>query len=117
MESKPQDIPVLTNSERYREKLTVLQWKVAFEDGTEPPFNNLYYNNKEEGIYKSIASEVPLFSSKHKFDSDTGWPSFYQAVEGAPIKLSTDYDLGYARTEVKCSTDSVHLGHVFSDGP
>lgn len=104
-------------AEQYRDALTKMQFKVAFEHGTEPPFNNEYYNNKRDGIYLSVASEEVLFSSKDKFDSGTGWPSFTKPIEGAPVKETTDRTLGMARTEVSCSKDSVHLGHVFPDGP
>ena len=111
MESAPED------KEQYREKLTGLQWKVAFEQGTEMPFQNEYFNNKEPGIYKSIASGVILFSSKDKFDSGTGWPSFTKPVADAPVKETTDMSLGVKRVEVSVETDGVHLGHVFEDGP
>lgn len=103
--------------EQYRSTLTPMQFRVAFEHGTEPPFNNDYYNSKAEGIYKSIASGVPLFSSKDKFDSGTGWPSFTKPIEGAPVKETTDGSHGMRRTEVSCSKDTVHLGHKFDDGP
>ena len=69
--------------EQYRGQLTPLQWRVAFEHGTEPPFQNEFYNNKKEGVYYSIASGVPLFSSKDKFDSGTGWPSFTRPLSDA----------------------------------
>jgi len=75
----------MENKEIYRELLTDLQFKVAFEHGTEPPFKNEYYDNKKEGIYVSIASGEPLFHSKDKFDSGTGWPSFTKPIEGSPV--------------------------------
>ena len=97
--------------------LSPLQFQVAFEHGTEPPFQNEFFDHKEEGIYLSIASEEPLFSSKDKFDSGTGWPSFSRPLEGAPVKETVDRGFGMVRTEVSCETDQVHLGHVFEDGP
>ena len=78
---------------------------------------NKYYENTQEGIYTSIASGEHLFSSKDKFDSGTGWPSFTKPLKDAPVKETTDYTAGMLRTEVSCSTDTVHLGHVFGDGP
>ena len=96
---------------------------MAYEHGTEPPCRNEYYNNKKEGIYKSIASEEILFSSKDKFDSGTGWPSFTKPAEimeqgkKTCIVEKTDFSIGVPRTEVSCSADGVHLGHVFNDGP
>uniref|UniRef100_A0A7S3CTE5 Peptide-methionine (R)-S-oxide reductase n=1 Tax=Strombidium rassoulzadegani TaxID=1082188 RepID=A0A7S3CTE5_9SPIT len=107
----------VVDKEQYRSKLTDMQFKVAFEHGTEPPFHNDYYNSKKEGVYFSIASGAPLFSSKDKFDSGTGWPSFTKPLSGAPVKETVDKSHGMSRTEVSCSKDGVHLGHVFDDGP
>ena len=84
--------------------------------GTEPAFNNKYWNNKEPGIYVDIVSGEPLFCSLHKYDSGSGWPSFDQPIKNN-LKLSDDYDLGYRRTEVKAENSNSHLGHVFDDGP
>ena len=97
--------------------MSPLQFEVAFEHGTEPPFNNEYHDHKEEGIYVSIASGEPLFSSKDKIDSGTGWPSFSKPLDEAPIKETEDRLFGMVRPEVSCSIDTVHLGHVFGDGP
>ena len=97
--------------------MSPLQFSVAFEHGTEPPFSNKYHDEKREGIYKSVVLGEPLFSSKDKFDSGTGWPSFTKPIEGAPIKETHDYQFGMVRTEVSCITDCIHLGHVFDDGP
>lgn len=102
--------------EKYRGKLNDLQWKVAFEGGTEPPFSSKVYPIKEDGIYKSAASGAPLFSSKDKFDSGTGWPSFVKALDGSVVE-NTDISHGMSRTEVLSRSDGVHLGHVFNDGP
>ena len=100
-----------------REKLTPIQYHVAMEQGTEPPFRNKYWDNKEAGIYVSVVSGVPLFSSDDKFDSGTGWPSFTKPIDGAPIGEAKDTSYGMVRTEVHCTVDGVHLGHVFPDGP
>ena len=88
-----------------------------FHHGTERPWENIYNENKREGIYKSVVSQEVLFSSKDKFDSGSGWPSFTKPVEGAPIKETVDSSFGMIRTEVSCKTDTIHLGHVFPDGP
>ena len=100
-----------------REKLTPLQYQVAMEQGTEPPFRNKYWDNKAAGIYVSVVSGVPLFSSEDKFDSGTGWPSFSKPLPDAPIGEKVDTSYGMTRTEVHCTVDGVHLGHVFPDGP
>lgn len=100
-----------------KKNLTPLQHKVAIEGGTEPPFNNAYWNNKEEGLYVSIVSGEILFSSKDKFDSGTGWPSFSRpANDHTCVKENTDTSHGMVREEVHCDVDGVHLGHVFDDG-
>ncbi|MBN1275061.1 peptide-methionine (S)-S-oxide reductase MsrA [Candidatus Woesearchaeota archaeon] len=98
-------------------RLTPLQYKVTQRNGTEPPFNNEYWDNKEEGIYVDIVSGQPLFSSKDKYDSGTGWPSFTRPLDGAAVTEHEDTDNGTARTEVKSSEAGSHLGHVFDDGP
>ncbi len=100
-----------------RKKLTPLQFSVTQEDDTERPFNNEYWDEKREGIYVDIVSGEPLFSSRHKYKSGTGWPSFYQPLEGANIVEKTDYYLLFPRTEVRSKYADSHLGHVFKDGP
>ncbi len=108
--SKPDDDTI-------RQDLTPLQYKVTQEDGTEPPFNNEYWDNKEPGIYVDIVSGEPLFSSTHKFDSGTGWPSFTQPLETDHVVEKTDRSLFMTRTEVRSRYGDSHLGHVFADGP
>jgi len=103
--------------EHFRSNMTDMQFTVAFEGGTEPPFQNAYWDNHKPGIYKSIATGVPLFSSKDKYDSGTGWPSFSKTLPGAPVLEREDNTFGMSRTEVVCEPDMVHLGHVFNDGP
>ena len=100
-----------------KEKLTPLQYKVTQKDGTEPPFNNKYWDNKKEGIYVSIVSGEPLFSSTDKFKSGTGWPSFTQPIVAENVVEKTDKTLGMTRTEVRSKKADTHLGHIFNDGP
>ena len=100
-----------------KNKLTPLQIEVTENCGTEPAFNNEYWGNKEPGIYVDVITGEPLFSSQHKYDSGSGWPSFYKSIEKDNLKLSDDYDLGYKRIEVKAKQSNSHLGHVFEDGP
>lgn len=97
--------------------LTQLQYQVTQKAGTEPPFRNEYWNHKEAGIYVDIVSGEPLFASIHKFDSGTGWPSFYQPINEQHIQLKSDYELWVPRTEVRSRYADSHLGHVFNDGP
>ena len=97
-------------------KLTKVQFDVTQNCGTEPPFMNEYWDNKEEGIYVDIISGEVLFCSKHKYDSGSGWPSFYQTI-GSSLAMHDDFKLGYKRTEVKSKKSNSHLGHVFEDGP
>lgn len=97
--------------------LTPQQFQCTQENGTEPPFRNKYWNHKEEGIYVDIVSREPLFSSLHKYDSGSGWPSFTQPLAEAALTKKTDYLIGYPRTEVRSAQGDSHLGHVFEDGP
>jgi peptide methionine sulfoxide reductase msrA/msrB len=100
-----------------RKKLTPLQYEVTQKEGTEPPFQNEYWNNKKEGIYVDIVSGEPLFSSKDKYDSGTGWPSFTRPLESGNIVEKEDRSLFMSRTEVRSRYGDSHLGHVFPDGP
>jgi peptide methionine sulfoxide reductase msrA/msrB len=100
-----------------RKKLTPLQYEVTQQEGTEPAFRNEYWNNKKEGIYVDIVSGEPLFSSKDKYDSGTGWPSFTQPLEPGNIAEKDDHKLFMKRTEVRSKHGNSHLGHVFPDGP
>ena len=103
--------------EDYSQKLTPEQYNICFLKGTEPPFSGKYYKNKEAGMYVCVACRTPLFSSETKFDSGTGWPSFWDPMYKANIKTSIDETHGMIRTEVMCANCEAHLGHVFSDGP
>ena len=107
----------LKEKDPLKEKLTKLQYDVTQNCSTEPPFQNEYWDNKEDGIYVDIISGKPLFCSIHKYDSGTGWPSFYDIINDDAVKESDDYDLGYKRTELKSTSSNAHLGHLFNDGP
>ena len=100
-----------------RKRLTSLEYHVTQEDGTEPPFANQYWNSHDEGIYVDVVSGEPLFSSRDKYDSGTGWPSFTRPLEAANVVSKTDDSLGMARVEVRSLHADSHLGHVFDDGP
>jgi methionine-R-sulfoxide reductase len=100
-----------------RNKLTPEQYHVTQMCGTEPPFRNAYWNEHRDGIYVDVVSGEPLFSSRDKFDSGTGWPSFTKPIEKARVAEKTDRTLGMDRTEVRSSKSDSHLGHVFPDGP
>jgi peptide methionine sulfoxide reductase msrA/msrB len=90
---------------------------VTQNDATERPFENTYWNNKEAGIYVDVVSQEPLFSSTHKYQSKTGWPSFYQTINRENVVKKTDYKLIFPRTEVRSRHGDSHLGHLFDDGP
>lgn len=94
-----------------------MQYKVTQEDGTEPPFENEYWDNERPGIYVDIVSGEALFSSEHKYDAGCGWPSFYQSIDDELIEEKDDFKLAMKRTEVRSKTADSHLGHVFEDGP
>jgi len=100
-----------------KKKLTLLQHQVTQEDGTEPAFNNEYWDNKKEGIYVDIVSGEPLFSSTDKFDSHTGWPSFVKPIEAKNIIEKEDRTFLMRRVEVRSKNANSHLGHIFPDGP
>ncbi len=98
-------------------KLTSIQFEVTQEEGTEPPFKNEFNDNKKDGLYVDIVSGEPLFSSRDKYDSGTGWPSFFKSINTANIVLKKDFSLFGTRTEVRSKIADSHLGHVFEDGP
>ena len=103
--------------EGLKKKLTPLQYEVTQENGTEPPFRNEFWDEHREGIYVDIVSGEPLFSSKDKFDSDCGWPSFSKTIEHGKIEEKRDTSYGMTRTEVRSKEADSHLGHLFNDGP
>jgi methionine-R-sulfoxide reductase len=98
-------------------KLTPQQYEVTQCSATEPPFQNEFWNNHEDGIYVDIVSGEPLFSSTDKFDSGTGWPSFVQPIDKAHVVEHSDHAYGMRRVEVRSAQGDSHLGHVFPDGP
>ncbi|GAB4212853.1 MAG: peptide-methionine (R)-S-oxide reductase MsrB [Synechococcales cyanobacterium] len=101
----------------WRTRLTPEQYRVLRQEGTEPPFQNSYHDNKQAGTYVCAGCDLPLFTADAKYDSGTGWPSFWQPIAPTAIGTKTDWKLFVPRTEVHCSRCGGHLGHVFSDGP
>jgi peptide-methionine (R)-S-oxide reductase len=105
------------SDEELRQKLSNLQIQVTQHEGTEPPFNNEYWNNKSPGIYVDVVTGEPLFSSLDKYDSGTGWPSFTRPLEPDNVVTRTDRKLWMTRTEARSKHGDTHLGHIFEDGP
>lgn len=108
--TKPSDLQL-------QQQLTLEQYRVTQKDGTEKPFHNAFWDNREEGIYVDVVTGEPLFSSCDKYDSGTGWPSFMRPLEGEHIVTRKDRSLLRKRTEVRSRHGNSHLGHVFRDGP
>jgi len=100
-----------------KQRLSAIEYDVTQREATEPPFQNQFWNNHAQGLYVDIVSGEPLFSSRDKYDSGTGWPSFTRPVEAARVVSRTDSALGMSRTEVRSKDGDSHLGHVFEDGP
>jgi len=105
------------NEEDWKKELTPEQYQVCRMKGTEPPFTGEYYDSKEPGMYRCAACGNELFDSSTKFDSGTGWPSFYKPVSEENVETEDDDTYGMRRTEVMCNACGAHLGHVFPDGP
>lgn len=105
------------DKEFLKENLNSLQYKVVMENGTEPPFQNEYWNNFREGIYVDISTGEPLFTSRDKFESGCGWPSFTKPIDSEVLLEKTDTTHGMHRTEVRSRLGDAHMGHVFTDGP
>lgn len=102
---------------KLRDLLTPLQYEVCVKRGTEKPYTGEYWNNHEKGVYRCVACGNELFSSETKFDSGTGWPSFWQPIRKDKVEEKSDNSLWMTRTEVLCAQCGSHLGHVFDDGP
>jgi peptide methionine sulfoxide reductase msrA/msrB len=117
MDGKKNRMGTIPSEDQLKEKLTEMQYHVARENGTEPPFNNPYWDNHEAGIYVDIVSGEALFSSTDKFDSGTGWPSFTRPLEPEHVVNKKDTTFFMVRTEVRSKLADSHLGHVFDDGP
>ena len=105
------------NKEKLKEKLSKDEFDITQNKGTEAPFSGKYVDNKEIGIYRCICCNEVLFSSRHKYDSKSGWPSFYDVISRGNLSLVNDTSHGMMRTEVTCGNCGAHLGHVFDDGP
>ncbi|SFR39636.1 peptide-methionine (R)-S-oxide reductase [Pseudidiomarina maritima] len=103
--------------EELKQRLSEMQYYVTQEDGTEPPFQNAYWNEKRRGIYVDIVSGEPLYSSADKFDSSCGWPSFTKTITEQAVTEHQDLKFGMVRTEIRSTNADSHLGHVFNDGP
>lgn len=108
---------VIKTDEQWKEILTPQQYRITRKCGTEPPFTGKYYKFKDEGKYLCVACGNELFGSETKFDSGTGWPSFYEPIDPKHIEEHTDRSFSMVRTEIRCSRCGAHLGHVFDDGP
>jgi len=110
-------VAVRRTEAEWRERLTPEQYRVAREQGTEPPFRNAYWDHHDDGVYFCVGCDTPLFDSADKFDSGTGWPSFYRPIERAFVATQKDFSHGMVREEVHCAVCGSHLGHVFDDVP
>jgi peptide-methionine (R)-S-oxide reductase len=108
---------IIRSDEEWRKLLSPVQFSVARKKGTEPPFSGKYHDCKIEGIYQCVCCGTDLFDSRTKFDSGTGWPSFWEPISELNIRTETDSSFGMIRREVLCSRCDAHLGHVFDDGP
>ena len=108
---------IVKTPKEWKDTLTPEQFEVCINKRTEPPFTGKYYNNKEKGTYKCVCCGETLFKSDTKYDSGSGWPSFWQPLSDEKIEYISDTDYGMVRTEVNCKKCGAHLGHVFDDGP
>lgn len=111
------DLPDTSRDAEFKAKLTPEQYAVTRQCGTERAFTGAYFDEKRPGLYRCICCDTELFSSEHKYDSGSGWPSYFQPAEGAPIRELEDSSHGMRRVEVRCGKCDAHLGHLFPDGP
>ncbi|QFT76496.1 peptide-methionine (R)-S-oxide reductase MsrB [Erythrobacter sp. THAF29] len=111
------DFPIRKSEAQWRKILTRAEYRILREAGTERAFSHPLNKEKRKGVYKCAGCGNRLYSSAHKYDSGTGWPAFYKAIDKGAVGTSTDYKIGYARTEVHCADCGGHLGHIFGDGP
>ncbi|MCP4435773.1 MAG: peptide-methionine (R)-S-oxide reductase MsrB [Actinomycetia bacterium] len=109
--------PIRPSDDELRARLDDLQWVVTQEAGTEPAFTGKYWDHHDDGTYHCVVCDIELFSSDTKFDSGTGWPSFWEPLSDDRVKTVEDRSLGMVRVEVRCGNCDSHLGHVFPDGP
>ncbi len=116
MDSKVDNTVEKTDAE-WKKELTPMQFKVARRKGTEPAFSGEYWDHHEKGSYRCVCCGAELFSSEHKFESGTGWPSYWQPLKPENVAAEEDYSFFMKRTEVQCARCKAHLGHVFEDGP
>jgi peptide-methionine (R)-S-oxide reductase len=105
------------SEDELRERLTPQQFEVTQRAGTEPAFTGIYHDTKDDGIYRCVVCHTELFSSDTKYDSGSGWPSFYQPIDSSKIETHEDRSFGMVRVEATCAQCGAHLGHIFPDGP
>lgn len=108
---------IIKTDEEWKKELTEEQFKITRKKGTEPPFTGKYYKNKEKGTYTCVCCGTELFNSETKYDSGSGWPSFWAPASSGNIHTESDQSFGIDRTEVICNSCNAHLGHLFTDGP
>jgi len=108
---------IAKSEDEWKKQLSPEQYYVTREAGTEPAFTGKYYKSKDQGVYTCVCCGAPLFNSETKFESGTGWPSFWKPVQSSAITEETDSSHGMIRTEARCARCDAHLGHVFPDGP
>jgi peptide-methionine (R)-S-oxide reductase len=110
-------VKIQKSNEEWRQELTAEQYRVTREHGTERPFSHLYNTEKRDGVYHCVACGAPLFTADTKYESGSGWPSFFKPISPDAVGETTDRSLGMTRVEAHCNNCGAHLGHVFNDGP